>query len=81
VDFSPDPEQQAVADVVTSAPGRDNNSAALVDGGVIALGAPDRLWLDSQTKRNLVITFGGGVNQTTRETIAASDLKVPRVPR
>jgi alkylation response protein AidB-like acyl-CoA dehydrogenase len=43
VDFSPDPEQQAVADVVTSALGRDNSWAALVDGGVIALGAPERL--------------------------------------
>lgn len=43
MDFSPDPEQQAVADVVTSALGRDNSWAALVDGGVIALGAPERL--------------------------------------
>jgi alkylation response protein AidB-like acyl-CoA dehydrogenase len=43
VDFSPDPEQQAVADVVTSALGRDNSWAALVDGGVIALGVPERL--------------------------------------
>jgi 3-oxo-4-pregnene-20-carboxyl-CoA dehydrogenase alpha subunit len=43
VDFSPDPEQLAVADVVTSALGRDNSWAALVDGGVIALGAPERL--------------------------------------
>lgn len=38
-------------------------------------------WLDSQTKRNLVITFGGGVNEVMREMIAASGLKVPRVPR
>jgi alkylation response protein AidB-like acyl-CoA dehydrogenase len=38
-------------------------------------------WLDSQTKRNLVITFGGGVNEVMREQIAASGLKVPRVPR
>ncbi|WP_029113337.1 acyl-CoA dehydrogenase family protein [Mycobacterium sp. URHB0044] len=43
MDFSPDPEQQAVADVVTSALGRDNSWAALVDGGVIALGVPERL--------------------------------------
>jgi 3-oxo-4-pregnene-20-carboxyl-CoA dehydrogenase alpha subunit len=43
VDFSPDPEQQAVADVVTSALGRDNSWAALVDGGVVALGVPERL--------------------------------------
>jgi 3-oxo-4-pregnene-20-carboxyl-CoA dehydrogenase beta subunit len=38
-------------------------------------------WLDSQTKRNLVITFGGGVNEVMREMIAASGLKVPKVPR
>ncbi|HZA09445.1 acyl-CoA dehydrogenase FadE29 [Mycobacterium sp.] len=38
-------------------------------------------WLDMQTKRNLVITFGGGVNEVMREMVAASGLKVPRVPR
>lgn len=38
-------------------------------------------WLDKMTKRNLVITFGGGVNEVMREMIAASGLKVPRVPR
>jgi alkylation response protein AidB-like acyl-CoA dehydrogenase len=43
VDFSPDEGQQAVADVVTSALSRDNTWQALVDGGVIAFGVPDRL--------------------------------------
>jgi alkylation response protein AidB-like acyl-CoA dehydrogenase len=43
VDFTPDPEQQAVADVVTSALDRDNSWDALVAGGVAALGVPDRL--------------------------------------
>lgn len=38
-------------------------------------------WLDSQTKRSLVITFGGGVNEVMREQIVASGLGVPRVPR
>src|SRR5690625_686025 len=38
-------------------------------------------WLDVQTKRNLVITFGGGVNEVMRETIASAGLRVPRVPR
>ena len=38
-------------------------------------------WLDSQTKRNLVITFGGGVNEVMREQVAAAGLSVPRVPR
>lgn len=39
------------------------------------------VWLDKMTKRNLVITFGGGVNEVMREMIAASGLKVPRVSR
>jgi alkylation response protein AidB-like acyl-CoA dehydrogenase len=43
VDFSPDEGQQAVADVVTSALGRDNTWQALVDGGVNAFGVPERL--------------------------------------
>jgi len=38
-------------------------------------------WLDAQTKRNLVITFGGGVNEVMREQVAAAGLNVPRVPR
>jgi alkylation response protein AidB-like acyl-CoA dehydrogenase len=38
-------------------------------------------WLDAQTKRNLVITFGGGVNEVMREMVAAAGLGVPRVPR
>jgi alkylation response protein AidB-like acyl-CoA dehydrogenase len=42
VDFSPDEGQQAVADVVTSALGRDNSWDALVDGGVVAFGVPER---------------------------------------
>jgi alkylation response protein AidB-like acyl-CoA dehydrogenase len=43
VDFSPDEGQRAVADVVTSALGRDNGWDALVDGGVVAFGVPERL--------------------------------------
>ena len=43
MDFSPDEGQQAVADVVTSALGRDNSWDALVDGGVVAFGVPERL--------------------------------------
>jgi len=38
VDFTPDPEQQAVADVVTSVLDRDKHLEALVAGGVTALG-------------------------------------------
>lgn len=43
MDFSPNPEQQAVADVVTSVLDRDNSWDALVSGGVTALAAPERL--------------------------------------
>ncbi|MET0457284.1 MAG: acyl-CoA dehydrogenase family protein [Mycobacterium sp.] len=43
MDFSPDEGQQAVADVVTSALGRDNGWDALVAGGVLAFGVPERL--------------------------------------
>jgi alkylation response protein AidB-like acyl-CoA dehydrogenase len=43
VDFTPNPEQQAVADVVTSVLERDNSWDALVAGGVTALAVPERL--------------------------------------
>lgn len=43
MDFTPNPEQQAVADVVTSVLGRDNSWDALVAGGVTALAVPERL--------------------------------------
>jgi alkylation response protein AidB-like acyl-CoA dehydrogenase len=38
-------------------------------------------WLDVQAKRNLVLTFGGGVNEIQRELIAVAGLALPRVPR
>ena len=38
-------------------------------------------WLDVQTKRNTVMTFGGGVNEVQRELIAMAGLQLPRVPR
>ena len=43
MDFTPGPEQQAVADVVTSVLERENSWEALVSGGGPALGVPDRL--------------------------------------
>jgi 3-oxo-4-pregnene-20-carboxyl-CoA dehydrogenase alpha subunit len=43
VDFTPESEQQAVADVVTSVLDRDNSWEALVAGGVTALAVPERL--------------------------------------
>ncbi len=38
-------------------------------------------WLDIQAKRNIVLTFGGGVNEIQRELIATAGLGLPRVPR
>ncbi len=38
-------------------------------------------WLDTQAKRNLVLTFGGGVNEIQRELIAMAGLGLPKVPR
>jgi 3-oxo-4-pregnene-20-carboxyl-CoA dehydrogenase beta subunit len=38
-------------------------------------------WLDIQAKRNLVLTFGGGVNEIQRELIATAGLHLPRVAR
>ncbi|MEV5652707.1 acyl-CoA dehydrogenase family protein [Nocardia sp. NPDC052254] len=38
-------------------------------------------WLDKRTKQNLVVTFGGGVNEIMRELIAQMGLRLPRVPR
>ncbi|MFM9035714.1 MAG: acyl-CoA dehydrogenase family protein [Mycobacterium sp.] len=43
MDFTPEPEQQAVADVVNTVLDRDNRWEALVSGGVTALGVPERL--------------------------------------
>ena len=43
MDFTPEPEQQAVADVVNTILDRENTWEALVSGGVTALGVPDRL--------------------------------------
>jgi alkylation response protein AidB-like acyl-CoA dehydrogenase len=43
MDFTLDPAQQAVADVVTSALNRENSWDALVAGGVMALPVPERL--------------------------------------
>ncbi|TVT21090.1 acyl-CoA dehydrogenase [Amycolatopsis rhizosphaerae] len=38
-------------------------------------------WLDVLARRNLVLTFGGGVNEIQRELIAMFGLGLPRVPR
>ncbi|MFW0789541.1 acyl-CoA dehydrogenase family protein [Gordonia sp. CPCC 205333] len=38
-------------------------------------------WLDAQQKRNVVITFGGGVNEVMRDMIATAGLGLPRAKR
>lgn len=38
-------------------------------------------YLDAQAKRNLVLTFGGGVQEVQRELIGMFGLGMPRVPR
>ncbi len=38
-------------------------------------------YFDGQIKRNLVLTFGGGVQEVQRELIAMFGLALPRVPR
>src|SRR5258705_2413418 len=43
VDFTPDPEQQAVADVVTSVRDRDTGWDAVVAGGAAEFALPERL--------------------------------------
>ncbi|WP_333618069.1 acyl-CoA dehydrogenase family protein [Dietzia sp.] len=38
-------------------------------------------WLDMMTKRNVVITFGGGVNEVMRELVCMGGLGMPRTAR
>ena len=38
-------------------------------------------WLDSHSKRNLVLTFGGGVNEVQSELVSMTGLGLPKVPR
>ncbi len=38
-------------------------------------------YLDATSKRNLVLTFGGGVNEVQRELISMFGLGMPKVPR
>jgi 3-oxo-4-pregnene-20-carboxyl-CoA dehydrogenase beta subunit len=61
---------QSLADVV----GRHGDPADEPTGDLLR-------WLDIQLKRNLVLTFGGGVNEIQRELIATAGLGLPRVPR
>jgi alkylation response protein AidB-like acyl-CoA dehydrogenase len=60
---------QSFAEVVGRHADPDPDTAALMT------------WLDIQLKRNLVLTFGGGVNEIQRELIATAGLGLPRAPR
>lgn len=60
----------ALADVVTA-------FGDLRDPATARLAA----YLDDTSKRNLVLTFGGGVNEIQRELIAMFGLGLPKVPR
>ncbi len=60
---------QSFAEVVGRHADADPDTAALMT------------WLDIQLKRNLVLTFGGGVNEIQRELIATAGLGLPRAPR
>ncbi|MDT5010755.1 MAG: 3-oxo-4-pregnene-20-carboxyl-CoA dehydrogenase alpha subunit [Mycobacterium sp.] len=53
MDFTLEPEQQAVADVVTSVLERDNSWDALVAGGVTALPVPERIGGDGVGLREI----------------------------
>src|SRR5712691_5433480 len=60
---------QELAEVVGRHADADPDTAALMT------------WLDVQLKRNIVLTFGGGVNEIQRELIATAGLGLPRAPR
>lgn len=60
----------ALADIVTA-------SGDLADPDTARLAQ----YLDATSKRNLVLSFGGGVNEVQRELIAMFGLDLPRVPR
>ncbi|UVO14388.1 acyl-CoA/acyl-ACP dehydrogenase [Mycobacterium sp. SVM_VP21] len=75
MDFTPNPEQQAVADVVTSVLDRDNNWDALVAGGVAALGVPERLGGDGLGLSELATALTGiGRHGTTGPALATLGL-------
>ena len=67
-------EQHRVGRLAEEIVGRWGDPADPETGALLA-------WLDVQAKRNMVITFGGGVNEVMRELIATAGLKLPRVPR
>jgi len=75
VDFAPSPAQQAVADVVAAALDRENSWEALVSGGVIALGAPERLGGDGVGPAEIATALTGiGRHATVSPALATLGL-------
>jgi alkylation response protein AidB-like acyl-CoA dehydrogenase len=67
-------QAQSVGQSLAEAVGRHADAAEPTTAALLT-------WLDVQLKRNIVLTFGGGVNEVQRELIATAGLGLPRVPR
>jgi alkylation response protein AidB-like acyl-CoA dehydrogenase len=67
-------QAQAVGQSLAEVVGRHADAAEPATAALLT-------WLDVQLKRNIVLTFGGGVNEVQRELIATAGLGLPRVPR
>ena len=67
-------QAQAIGQSLAEAVGRHADAAEPATAALLT-------WLDVQLKRNIVLTFGGGVNEVQRELIATAGLGLPRVPR
>ena len=65
---------QALGQSLAEAVGRHADAAEPATAALLT-------WLDVQLKRDIVLTFGGGVNEVQRELIATAGLGLPRVPR
>ena len=71
MDFTPDPTQQAVADVVTSVLDRANTWEALVAGGVTALPVPERVGGDGVgLPETATALTGAGHYRARRDSVA-----------
>ena len=67
-------QAQSIGQSLAEAVGRHADAAEPATAALLT-------WLDVQLKRNIVLTFGGGVNEVQRELIATAGLGLPRVPR
>jgi 3-oxo-4-pregnene-20-carboxyl-CoA dehydrogenase beta subunit len=67
-------QAQSIGQSLAEAVGRHADAAEPATAALLT-------WLDVQLKRNIVLTFGGGVNEVQRELIATAGIGLPRVPR